>query len=128
MAATMARYLDQLSVSARPGTVAAYELALRFFAGHLISIDPGCVTVAGIGRHHIEAHKQWIAARPGRTKATWSPTTIRMRLGLLRSFFERIIEWGYDDAPTRVPIYEGDLPKLDEALPKFLDDPTAAGV
>lgn len=126
MAATMARYLDQLSVSARPGTVAAYELALRFFAGHLISIDPGCVTVAGIGRHHIEAHKQWIAARPGRTKATWSPTTIRMRLGLLRSFFERIIEWGYDDAPTRVPIYEGDLPKLDEALPKFLDDPTAA--
>jgi hypothetical protein len=32
MAATMASYLDQLEVSARPGTVAATELALRFFA------------------------------------------------------------------------------------------------
>ncbi len=126
MASTMTRYLDQISVSARPGTVDAYELALRFFAGHLTTIDPVCVTVAKIGRHHIEAHKRWIAARPGRTGATWSPTTIRMRLGLLRSFFERIIEWGYDDAPARVPIYEGDLPKPDEALPKFLDDPTAA--
>ena len=126
MAATMARYLDQLAVSARPGTVDAYELALRFFAGHLTSIDPRCVTVVGIGRHHIEAHKRWIAARPGRGTPTWSPTTIRHRLGLLRSFFERIIEWGYDDAPSRVPIYEGDLPKPDEALPKFLDDPTAA--
>jgi integrase len=126
MAVTMTRYLDQLAVSARPGTVGAYELALRFFAGHLIATDPACVTVAGVRRRHIEAHKRWIAARPGRTAATWSPTTIRMRLGLLRSFFERVIEWGYDDAPARVPIYEGDLPKPDEALPKFLDDPTAA--
>ena len=126
MASTMARYLDQLAVSARPGTVDAYELALRFFAGHLTTIDPACTSVAAIGRHHIEAHKRWIAARPGRTTTTWSPTTTRHRLGLLRSFFERIIEWGYDDAPKRVPIYEGDLPKPDEALPKFLDDPTAA--
>jgi len=126
MAATMGRYLDQLSVSSRPGTVEAYELALRFFAGHLTTIDPDCVLVAQIGRQHIEAHKRWIAARPGKATKTWSPTTIRHRLGLLRSFFERIIEWGYDDAPTRCPIFEGDLPKPDEALPKFLDDPTAA--
>ena len=34
-----------------------------------------------------------------------STTTIRHRLGLLRTFFERIIEWGYDDAPARVPIF-----------------------
>lgn len=126
MAATMARYLDQLSVSARPGTVDAYELALRFLAGHLTSIDPRCVAVAGIERRHIEAHKRWLAARPGKKTTRWSPTSMRMRLGLLRTFFERVIEWGYDDAPTRVPIFHGDLPEPDEALPKFLDDPTAA--
>jgi site-specific recombinase XerD len=126
MAATMARYLDQLSVSARPGTVDAYELALRFLAGHLTSIDARCVSVAKIERHHIEAHKRWLAARPGRKTKRWSPTSMRLRLGMLRTFFERVIEWGYDDAPARVPIFHGDLPEPDEPLPKFLDDPTAA--
>ena len=55
-----------------------------------------------------------------------STTTIRHRLCFLRTFFERIIEWDYDDAPARLPIYSTDFPALDEALPKFLDDPTAA--
>ena len=41
-------------------------------------------------------------------------------------FFERIIEWDWDDAPARVPIFAGDIPKKDEPLPKFLDDPTFA--
>ena len=45
---------------------------------------------------------------------------------LLRTFFERIIDWDYDDAPRRCPIYMGDFPERDEPLPKFLDDPTAA--
>jgi integrase len=55
-----------------------------------------------------------------------STTTIRHRLSMLRTFFERIIEWDYDDAPARLPIYSTDFPALDEPLPKFLDDPTAA--
>ena len=42
-------------MSARPGTVDAYELALRFFAGHLTTIDPACTSVAGIGRQAVEA-------------------------------------------------------------------------
>jgi len=41
-------------------------------------------------------------------------------------FFERIIEWGWDDTPARVPIFAGDFPKRDEPLPKFLDDATFA--
>jgi site-specific recombinase XerD len=45
---------------------------------------------------------------------------------MVRTFFERIIEWDYDDAPRRVPIFAGDFPKRDEPLPRFLDDPTAA--
>ena len=45
---------------------------------------------------------------------------------MLRTFFERIIDWDYPDAPRRVPIFTGDLPKADEPTPKFLDDPTAA--
>ena len=52
--------------------------------------------------------------------------TIRHRLSTVRTFFERIMEWDYDDAPARLFIYMSDFPALDEPLPRFLDDPTAA--
>ena len=52
--------------------------------------------------------------------------TIAHRLGTLRMFFVRIDEWGWDEAPPRVPIFPGDLPRLDRPLPRALDDATAA--
>jgi site-specific recombinase XerD len=126
MAATMTRYLDQLRVSARPATLGAYDDALRMFAGHITTVDPACRSVAAIEHRHVEAHKTWMASRPGRSGGKLSATTISHRLCLLRTFFERIIDWDYDDAPRRSPIYAGDFPERDEPLPKFLDDPTAA--
>jgi site-specific recombinase XerD len=126
MVATMASYLDQLEVSARPGTVAAAELTLRFFAHRVTSVDPSCVSVAAIGRPHIEDFKTWLAARRGRTGKPLATMTIRHRLSTVRTFFERIMEWDYDDAPARLFIYMSDFPALDEPLPRFLDDPTAA--
>ncbi|MEZ5227196.1 MAG: tyrosine-type recombinase/integrase [Acidimicrobiales bacterium] len=126
MVATMARYLDQLAVSARPSTVTATSDALRFFAGQATRDDPELCSVAGIARRHIEAHKQWMATRPGRQGKQLSPNTIAQRLGFLRTFFERTIEWGYHDAPDHQLVFPGDFPERDEPLPKFLDDPTAA--
>jgi integrase len=126
MVTTMATFLDQQAVSSRPSTVGAFDIALRFFAGRVTAFDPACRSVADIGRRHVEDFKIWQAARPGKRGKSLSTTTIRHRLGLLRTFFERIIEWGYDDAPARVPIFPGDFPKPDEPLPKFLDDPTMA--
>jgi site-specific recombinase XerD len=126
MVATMASYLDQLEVSARPGTVAEAELALRFFAHRVSQADPTCVSVADIGRPHIEDFKRWLVARRGRTGKPLATNTIRHRLSTVRTFFERIMEWDYDDAPARLFIYMSDFPALDEPLPKFLDDPTAA--
>jgi integrase len=126
MVATMASYLDQLEVSARPGTVAATELTLRFFAHRVSEADPDCVSVARIARPHIEDFKRWLLKRRGRTGQPLATMTIRHRLSTVRTFFERIMEWDYDDAPARLSIYMSDLPALDEPLPKFLDDPTAA--
>jgi site-specific recombinase XerD len=126
MVATMTSYLDQLEVSARPSTVAAAELTLRFFAHRVTDADPSCVSVAGIGRAHIEDFKTWLLARRGRTGKPLATMTIRHRLSTVRTFFERIMEWDYDDAPARLFVYMSDLPALDEPLPKFLDDPTAA--
>jgi integrase len=48
------------------------------------------------------------------------------RLGTLRMFFIRIDEWGWDEAPPKVPMFTGDLPRQDHPLPKALDDASAA--
>jgi site-specific recombinase XerD len=45
---------------------------------------------------------------------------------MVRSFFERIIEWDWPDAPARNPVINGDIPKKPEPLPRFLDDQDAA--
>ena len=127
MAATMQAYLGQLGVSSRPSTVVAASLALRHLAAHLVATDPGCVSVAAIERRHIESYKLALAARTGASGDKPIATqTIRHNLGMVRTFFERVIDWGYDDAPRRVPVFTGDIPKADEPLPRFLDDPTAA--
>jgi site-specific recombinase XerD len=126
MVATMASYLDQLEVSARPSTVGDAELTLRLFAHRVSEADPSCVAVAGIARANIEDFKRWLAARRTRTGKPLATITIRHRLSTVRTFFERIMEWDYDDAPARLFIYMSDFPALDEPLPKFLDDPTAA--
>ena len=126
MVATMASYLDQLGVSARATTVGATELGLRHFAGQVTEADPACTSIAALERRHVEAHKLWLVARPGRNGKPLSTATIRNRLGLLRTFFERLRDWDYDDAPTKTLLFPGDFPQADEPLPKFLDDPTMA--
>ncbi len=37
-------------------------------------------------------------------------------------FFVRITEWDWPDAPAKVPIFVGDVPRRSEPLPRFLDD------
>jgi integrase len=122
LAATMLAYVDQIAVSLRPNTVHAVEVDLRVFAGFLIGHDPALAAAADIGRAHIEAFKVWQHAQPGTGGGPMKPSTFRRRIGMLRMFFVRIVEWGWDDAPVRVPIFFGDVPKRDEPLPRFLDD------
>jgi site-specific recombinase XerD len=124
--ATMRRYLDQLAAILRPGTVGGADLALRSLAGFLTEHVTDVHGVADIGRTHIEDYIRWLAARPGRDSVRILPATVAHRLGTLRMFFVRISEWDWPDAPTRVPIIAGDLPRPDRPLPKALDDAAAA--
>ena len=79
MVTTMRSYLEQLTVSSRPSTVAAASLALRHLAAHLTETDPTCQTVAAIERRHVESYKRALAARPGkRGNNTVSAQTIRI--------------------------------------------------
>ena len=117
----------QIAVSLRPATVTSAEVMLRRFAGWLVSNHPEVNGLVDVERRHVEAFKRFLPTLPGKTgRPPLSDTTIRMTLGTLRTFFERVSEWGYPDAPGRVLIFNGDLPTPNTPLPKFLSDPDAA--
>jgi integrase len=126
LAATCRHYLDQIAVSVRPATVTGNDVALRLFASWLIDHDPTVRCLGSVNRGHIEAYKLWLADRENMRGEKLKKTTISLRLGILRVVFERLIEWDHPDAPVRNPIFGTDLPKLDEPLPRFLDDDAAA--
>jgi site-specific recombinase XerD len=122
----MRRYLEQIGCVLRPRSVVNADMALRCFAGFLAQTAPEVTGLAQVTRRHVEAFKPWLAARPGQNKPAVTTATIAHRLGTLRMFFVRIDEWGWDEAPPRVPMFPGDLPRQDHPLPKALDDATAA--
>jgi site-specific recombinase XerD len=123
----MLRYLDQLALSLRPASVKRAETMLRLFAGYLTSNHPKIEGLVDVERRHIEAFKRYLPTRPGKNgRPPLSEMTIRMTLGTLRTCFERVSEWDYPDAPTRVLVFNGDLPTPDDPLPKFLSDVDAA--
>ena len=123
---TIADYLAQISLSLRPQSVISLRSDLRLFAAFIVDEHPEVHGAADLERRHIEGFKIHQATSPGHKGPRLAPATVRRRLSTLRVFLERIMEWGWDDAPSRTLIFAGDLPKRDEALPKFLDDPTFA--
>jgi integrase len=120
VAATMRRYLIQISCVLRPGSVGGADLALRSFAAFLAQAAPEVTSTAQITRRHIEDYKPWLAARPGQNKPRLTPGTIIHRLGTLRMFFIRLDEWGWAEAPARRLIFARDVPRLPRALPRYL--------
>lgn len=124
--ATMRRYLAQIACVLRPGSVSNTDQALRAFAAFLAEVAPDVTSIRQVNRRHIEDYKPWLAQRPGQNKARVTTATLAHRLGTLRMFFVRIDEWGWDEAPPRVPMFPGDLPRQDHPLPKALDDAAAA--
>jgi site-specific recombinase XerD len=124
--ATMRRYLDQLACVLRPGSVGGADQALRSFATFLIERACDVSALSDVQRRHIEQFKRWLADRPGRDSDRVTPATLAHRLGTLRMFFTRIEEWDWPEAPPRVPIMLGDLPRQDHPLPRALDDAAAA--
>ena len=127
MAATMAAYLDQIALTLRPTSVEAAERALRDLAAYTTE-HTKVVAVRGLRRGHLEGYRSWLSRKVLDSGKTISPRTVRHRLGMLRNFFERLIEWEWDDAPRSALIVVTDLPLVDEPLPRFLDDAAAAGL
>jgi integrase len=127
LASTMGRYLSQAATFLAPASVEVADQSLRSFASYVVDHEPRLDTAAAIDRDVAEDYKVWLAAQPGRAAgAGLSVNTRRQRLGMLRAFFGRIIEWDWRDAPLRNPFVLGDLPTKPEPLPRFLTDHDAA--
>ena len=95
---------------------------LKIFTVFLADNHPESGLAGDLERGHVESFKSHMATSGGPKGHPLATATVRRRLLTLRMFLERIMEWGWDEAPSRVLIFAGDLPKRDEALPKFLDD------
>jgi integrase len=126
LAQTAARYLAQIAVSARPSTVNKAEQSLRRFALHLVDEHPSVTSFADVGRVEVEAFKLALHAHRTASGRGYGVNTLRTTLGMVRTFFDRIIEWDWPDAPPRPPLHATDLPAAIDPLPKFLDDADAA--
>jgi site-specific recombinase XerD len=125
LAATMRRYLIQLTTFLAPRSVDVADSTLRQLARWLTT-NTDVTIVADITRSHVEDYKVWLAAQPGSRGPMLAKNTQRQRLRMIRIFLERLIEWDWPDAPGRNPILHGDIPPRPEPLPKFLNDQDAA--
>jgi integrase len=117
--------MAQVAVSLRPGTVTSIGIALRQFCQHLLEEHPEVSGFADVTRVHVESYKLSLSRRRTRKHKALAPNTVRVRILMLRTFFDRIIEWGWDDAPARIPVFLADVPPQDLPLPKALDDVSA---
>jgi integrase len=125
--ATMRRYIAQQTVTLAPSSIVSIANTLVRFGVWVIEHDPAVRGATDIGRPHIEAFKiKCITDVHFLTGEPLAPNTIRQRLRHLKVFFDRIIDWEFEDAPRRNPIIRGDVPPRPEPLPKFLDDDSMA--
>jgi integrase len=123
---TLQGYIEQMRLALRPATMVRVEAVLREFASWLTTHAPDVAAVADLRRDHIEGYKRHLAERPALRGGRLSSIGLAEQLGTLRVCLERLSEWDGEDAPTRVLMFAGDIPRRDEPLPRFIDDAAAA--
>jgi len=122
---TLQGYVEQMRVALRPGSMPHIERTLREFALWLRDEAPEVTAVRDLRRAHIERYKRHVAEKPNLRGGRLSKRTIAGELSTLRVCLERLAEWDGEDAPTRTLMFPGDVPKLDDPLPRFIDDGAA---
>jgi hypothetical protein len=125
LAATLQGYVEQMRMSLRSSSMFHIERVLREFALWLTAQAHEVTAVADLRRAHIERYKRHFAERPNARGQRSSKRTLAGDLGTLRVCLERLGEWQGEDAPARVLMFPGDVPRLDDPLPRFIDDAAA---
>ncbi len=125
LAETLEGYVEQMRVTLRPSSVPHVERTLREFAVWITDQAPEVTSVRDLRRAHIERYKRHVAQKPNARGGRLSKRTLAGELSTLRICLERLGEWDGEDAPARTLMFPGDVPKLDDPLPRFIDDGAA---
>ncbi len=123
---TLQGYIEQTRLSLRPATMVRVEAVLREFAVWLTTHALEVAAVSDLRRGPIERYKRHLAQRPSVRGGRLSSIGLAEQIGTLRVCLEHLSEWDSEDAPTRVLMFAGDIPRRDQPLPRFIDDAAAA--
>lgn len=121
---TLTAYLDARATVLRPKTIDKLTSALAIFGEFVCDHDPELRSVAGLERRHIEAFLAWTATRAGRGShdhaKTVGPFVHAHAAIAVRGFLDDIWAWGWADAPGRRLVFDADIPRQPDTLPRAL--------
>lgn len=121
---TLTAFLETRATVLRPKTMEKLTSALAIFGEFVCDYDPELTSVAGLERRHIEAFLAWTATRASR--GSHDPTKIvgpfvhAHAAITVRGFLEDIWAWGWADAPGRRLIFDADISRQPDTLPRAL--------
>jgi integrase len=121
---TLLAYLDVRSTVLRPKTIEKLTSALAIFGEFVCDYDPKLRSVAGLERRHVEAFLAWTSTR--RCRGSHDPNRpvgphVHAHAAItVRSFLDDIAAWGWADVPRRRLLFDTDLPRQPESLPRAL--------
>ncbi len=129
---TLLAYLEVRATVLRPKTIEKLTSALAIFGEFICDHDPTLRSLAGLQRHHIEAFLAWTSTRAGRgshdrTKAV-GPHVHAHAAITVRALLDDIAAWGWADAPRRRLMFDTDIPRQPESLPRALPPHVDAAV
>jgi integrase len=121
---TLLAYLDVRATVLRPKTIDKLTSALAIFGEFVCEHDPGLRSIAGLERRHIEAFLSWTSTRAGRgshdTTRQVGPHVHAHAAITVRGFLDDIWAWGWADTPRRRLMFDTDIPRQPESLPRAL--------
>lgn len=121
MTATVERYLDARRLLDRPATVSNTEEGLRKFCQWLLPLRPSLTSFTQVTRDDCLEFGTWLTTlKHRRTGNPLTAATRRARSQAVLGFFRDGYLWEWPDMPNRPLLINGDLPKLTQAVPRFI--------
>jgi integrase len=121
---TLLAYLDVRATVLRPKTIEKLTSALAIFGEFICNHDPELRSVAELERHHIEAFLAWTSTRASRGShdrtRTVGPHVHAHAAITVRGFLDDITAWAWADAPRQRLLFDTDIPRQPDSLPRAL--------
>jgi integrase len=129
---TLLAYLEVRATVVRPKTIDKLTSALAIFGEFICDHDPALRSVADLERRHIEAYLAWTSTRSGRGRhdrtKTVGPYVHAHAAIAVRALLDDITAWGWADAPRRRLMFDTDIPRQPDSLPRALPPDIDAAV